>query len=638
MHNQEFFLQALIYLGAAVVTVPLAKKLGLGSVLGYLLAGIIIGPFVLGWVGQADEVMHFAEFGVVLMLFIIGLELEPALLWRMRRSIFGLGGLQVLVTAIVITVIALIMNFQINRAIAIGLILALSSTAIVLQTLTEKGLLRNVAGRSAFSVLLFQDMAVIPILALLPLIATLGQPADISESTLSNLGKVAQMPGWLQLLIIFGVIAVIVFIGRFVARHIFRLIAETGLHEVFVAMALLMVIGIALVMDFIGLSPALGTFIAGVVLADSEYRHELETTIDPFKGLLLGLFFISVGASINFSLFIENPLLIVSLVLLLIVIKFTILLILGRIFRLKKGFEFLFAFLLAQSSEFSFVLISFSKQNKLFDEYTSALLLLVVTLSMAISPLLLIFNDKAVSPILARWQNKLEYDEVEEQENPVILAGFGRFGLVIGRILIANNFKVTILDNNPSNVEVLRNYGFKLYFGDVTRPQMLENAGIKNARMLILSMAEHDDALKVAKYVREKYPHVKVLARAKDIFHVFEYFKLDVRNVQREMFESASELGAKALVELGFTRYEAYRATRTFNHHEEQVTSELYKHWLEDHQKFMRETQRFREQVSETLQAEKNYSIHDSECAWDVDTLKEEALSNSNKDVPDSKS
>ncbi len=636
MYNQEFFLQALIYLGAAVVTVPLAKKLGLGSVLGYLLAGIIIGPFVLGWVGQADEVMHFAEFGVVLMLFLIGLELEPSLLWRMRRSIFGLGGLQVLLTAIVITVVALIMKFQINRAIAIGLILALSSTAIVLQTLSEKGLLRNVAGRSAFSVLLFQDIAVIPILALLPIIATLGQPVDLSDSAMNNIGQVANMPGWLQLLIIIGAIAVIIFLGRFVARHIFRLIAETGLHEVFVALALLMVIGIALLMDLIGLSPALGTFIAGVVLADSEYRHELETTIDPFKGLLLGLFFISVGASINFSLFIENPLLIVSLVLLLIVIKFTILLILGRVFRLKKGFEFLFAFLLAQSSEFSFVLISFSKQNKLFDEYTSALLLLVVTLSMAISPLLLIFNDKAVSPILARWQNKMEYDEVDEQENPVILAGFGRFGLVIGRILLANNIKVTILDNNPSNVEVLRKYGFKLYFGDVTRPQMLENAGIRNARMLILSMAEHDEALKVARYVREKYPHVKILARAKDIFHVFEYFKLDVRTVQREMFESASELGAKALVELGFTKYEAYRATRTFNHHEEQVTNELYKHWLEDHQKFMRETQRFREQVSETLQAEKNYSIHDSECAWDVDSLKDEAQSDSDKN-PDEK-
>jgi len=627
MHNQDFFLQALIYLGATVVSVPLAKKLGLGSVLGYLLAGIIIGPFVLGLVGkEAGEVMHFAEFGVVLMLFIIGLELEPSLLWRMRRSIFGLGGLQVLLTTVVVTAVALFMNFQLNRALAIGLILALSSTAIVLQTLSEKGLMRNLAGKSAFSVLLFQDMAVIPILALLPIIATLGQPAAVSESVMSNIGEVASMPGWLQLLIIIGAIVAIIFIGRFLAQYIFRLIAETGLHEVFVALALLMVIGIALAFDAIGLSPALGTFIAGVVLADSEYRHELETTIDPFKGLLLGLFFISVGAGINFRVFIENPLLIVGLVLLLIFIKFVILLILGRVFKLKKGYEFLFAFLLAQSSEFSFVLISFSKQNQLFDEKTSSLLLLVVTLSMAISPLLLIFNDKAVSPILARWQNKLEYDEVDEQESPVILAGFGRFGLVIGRILLANNIKVTILDNNPSNVEVLRKYGFKLYFGDVARPQLLENAGIKNARMLILSMAEHDEALEVAEYVREKYPHVKILARAKDIFQVFEFFKLDVRTVQREMFESAAELGAKALVELGFNKYEAYRSTRTFKHHEDNIIDELYKHWLEDHNKFIRETRRFAEQVSETLQAEKDFSIHDSDCAWDADSLKDEAL------------
>ncbi len=632
MHNQDFFLQALIYLGATVVSVPLAKKLGLGSVLGYLLAGIIIGPFVLGLVGkEAGEVMHFAEFGVVLMLFIIGLELEPSLLWRMRRSIFGLGGLQVLLTTVVVTAVALFMNFQLNRALAIGLILALSSTAIVLQTLSEKGLMRNLAGKSAFSVLLFQDMAVIPILALLPIIATLGQPAAVSESVMSNIGEVASMPGWLQLLIIIGAIVAIIFIGRFLAQYIFRLIAETGLHEVFVALALLMVIGIALAFDAIGLSPALGTFIAGVVLADSEYRHELETTIDPFKGLLLGLFFISVGAGINFRVFIENPLLIVGLVLLLIFIKFIILLILGRVFKLKKGYEFLFAFLLAQSSEFSFVLISFSKQNQLFDEKTSSLLLLVVTLSMAISPLLLIFNDKAVSPILARWQNKLEYDEVDEQESPVILAGFGRFGLVIGRILLANNIKVTILDNNPSNVEVLRKYGFKLYFGDVARPQLLENAGIKNARMLILSMAEHDEALEVAEYVREKYPHVKILARAKDIFQVFEFFKLDVRTVQREMFESAAELGAKALVELGFNKYEAYRSTRTFKHHEDNIIDELYKHWLEDHNKFIRETRRFAEQVSETLQAEKDFSIHDSDCAWDADSLKDEALSKSNK-------
>lgn len=626
MHNHDFFLSALIYLGAAVISVPIAKKLGLGSVLGYLLAGILIGPFVFGLVGtDAGEVMHFAEFGVVLMLFIIGLELQPSLLWKMRRSIFGLGGLQVIITAVVIALTAVLFKFPLNRAIAIGLILALSSTAIVLQTLSEKGLMRNVAGRSAFSVLLFQDIAVIPILAILPLLATLGIPADLSESALNTIDGVPSMPGWLQVLIIVGAMTLIVIIGKFVARHIFRLIAETGLHEVFVALALLLVIGIALAMDAIGLSPALGTFIAGVVLADSEYRHELETTIDPFKGLLLGLFFISVGASINFELLVSNPLQIIQFVGILILIKFVILLFLGRMFRLKKGYEFLFAFLLAQSSEFSFIMISFSKQNQLFDEQTAAILLLIVTLSMAISPLLLIFNDKLVSPILARWQNKLEYDEIEEEENPVILAGFGRFGLAIGRILLANGFKVTILDNNPSNVETLRKYGFKLYFGDVTRPQLLEKAGIKNARLLILSMAEHDEALKVAKYVREKYPKVKVLARAKDIFHVFEYYNLDVKTVQREMFDAASELGAKALAELGYSNYEAYRATRTFKHHEEQVIQELYEHWLEDHNRFIQETRRFSEQVSNTLQAEKNYSIHDTDCAWDVDSLKDEA-------------
>ncbi len=638
MYNQDFFFQALIYLGAAVVSVPLAKKLGLGSVLGYLLAGILIGPFALGWVGtEADEVMHFAEFGVVLMLFIIGLELEPSLLWKMRRNIFGLGGMQVVITAVIIGVVASFLNFQFHRAIAIGLILALSSTAIVLQTLTEKGLLRNLAGRSAFSVLLFQDIAVIPILALLPLLASLGTPADLSDSSLNNIQGVSELAGWIQLLLIVGAMAAIVVTGRFIARHIFRLVAETGLHEVFVALALLLVIGIALAMDAIGLSPALGTFIAGVVLADSEYRHELETTIDPFKGLLLGLFFISVGASINFKLLVSEPILVFALVLTLIVIKFTVLLFLGRMFKLKKGYEFLFAFLLAQSSEFSFVMISFSKQNKLFDEYTAAMMLLVVTLSMALSPLLLIFNDKLVSPILARWQNKLEYDEIEEEENPIILAGFGRFGLVIGRILLANGFKVTIIDRNPNNVETLRKYGFKLYFGDITRPQVLEKAGIKNARMLILSMAEHDEAIKVAETVRKKYPQVKILARAKDLFHSFEYFKLDIKNVKHEMFDSASELGQQALVELGFSNYEAYRITRTFKHHEEHVTEELYKHWKEDQGKFIQESRRFAEQVSETLQAEKNYSIHEADCAWDVESIKEEIAAKSNEKIEDSK-
>lgn len=632
MYNNDFFFQALIYLAAAVVSVPLAKKLGLGSVLGYLLAGIIIGPFTLGLVGnEANSVMHFAEFGVVLMLFVIGLELQPSLLWKMRKSIFGLGGLQVLITTIVISAVAVLFNFQINRAIAIGLILALSSTAIVLQTLSEKGLMKNVAGKSAFSVLLFQDISVIPILALIPILATLNGNLIIDNSSLNEITDVTSMSGWQQLLVIFAVILFIVFAGRFIARHIFRLIAETGLHEVFTALALLLVIGIALTMEKIGLSPALGTFIAGVVLADNEYRHQLESTIDPFKGLLLGLFFISVGASINFTLFIEEPFSILGFVLLLIFLKFIVLLILGRVFRLRKGYEFLFAFLLAQSSEFAFVLISFSKVNQLFDEHTAGLLLLVVTLSMAISPLLLIFNEKAISPILSRWQNKLEYDNVLEPENRIIIAGFGRFGLVIGRLLLANNYKVTIIDSNPTNVEILRKFGFKLYYGDVTRPQVLEQAGINNAKLIILSMAEYDDALKVADYIKKNYPKVQILARAKDIYHAFEFFKRNVKTVQLEVFDSANDLGREALIKLGFSKYEAYRAARTFKHHEQQVIIDLYEHWKEDETRFILESRRFSEQLSEILQAEKEYSIHESDSAWDVDSIRKEAALDSNK-------
>ncbi len=638
MQNQDFFFQAFIYLAAAVIMVPLAKRIGLGSILGYLLAGIIIGPSVLGLVGfEAGKVMHFAEFGVVLMLFIIGLELQPSLLWKMRRSIFGLGGLQVLITAIVIAGVALLLNFSINRAVAFGLILALSSTAIVLQTLTEKGMLQNPAGRSAFSVLLFQDISVIPILAIIPVLATLNGKIDFSDSDLNQLTDMASLSGWLQLLILLGVITLIVIAGRFIARHIFRLIAQTGMHEIFTALALLLVIAIALVMTRIGLSPALGTFLAGVVLADNEYRHELETTLNPFKGLLLGLFFISVGASINFALLIEDPYMIIGFVFLLITVKFIILFILARIFRLRKGYDFLFAFLLAQSSEFAFILISFSKQNQLLDEKTSGILLLMVALSMAISPLLLIFNDKALAPILTRRQNKEEYDYVESSDNPIIIAGFGRFGLVIGRLLLANNYKVTIIDSNPTNVEVLRKFGFKLYYGDVTRPQVIEQAGIKNAKLVILSMAEYDEALKVADYLKKNYPQVKILARAKDIYHAFEFFKRNVNTVQQEVFDSAAELGEKALIHLGFSRYEAYRAIRTFKHHEKQVLLDLYALWKEDENRFIQETRRFSEQLSEILQTEKDYLIHETDYAWNANSMQDEVETENQSKRRDSK-
>jgi voltage-gated potassium channel Kch len=464
-------------------------------------------------------------------------------------------------------------------------------------------------------------MSVIPILAIIPVLAAFNGKMDFSDSELNRITDMASLSGWLQLLILLAVITLIIVAGRFIARHIFRLIAQTGMHEIFTAMALLLVIAIALAMTRIGLSPALGTFLAGVVLADNEYRHELETTLNPFKGLLLGLFFISVGASINFALFIEDPFMIIGFVFLLIVVKFIILFILARIFRLRKGYDFLFAFLLAQSSEFAFILISFSKQNQLLDEKTAGLLLLMVALSMAISPLLLIFNDKALAPILTRRQNKEDYDYVESSDNPIIIAGFGRFGLVIGRLLLANNYKVTIIDSNPTNVEVLRRFGFKLYYGDVTRPQVIEQAGIKHAKLVILSMAEYDEALKVADYLKKNYPQVKILARAKDIYHAFEFFKRSVTTVQQEVFDSAAELGQKALIHLGFSKYEAYRSIRSFKHHEKQVLLDLYALWKEDETRFIQETRRFSEQLSEILQSEKDYLINDTDYAWDANSV-----------------
>jgi monovalent cation:proton antiporter-2 (CPA2) family protein len=497
MDVPDFFRQALIYLLAAVITVPIAKKLGLGSVLGYLFAGVIIGPYILGWTGpESEKIMNFAEFGVVLMLFLVGLEMQPSLLWKSRHSIFGMGSVQVILTTLIIAVAGLLAGFPMYQSVACGLILSLSSTAIVLQTLTEKGLHKNSGGRSALSVLLFQDLAVIPVLALLPLLATLGGVNPPEKASATGTSGFEALPGIWQLLLIVTVGVGVVIVGRFIARHIFRYVAGTGMREVFTASALLMVIGSAYFTAKIGLSPALGTFIAGVVLAENEYRHELEITIEPFKGLLLGLFFISVGASINFKLLFANPLMITYMVALLVTLKFIALWATAKLFGLKQGRQVLFALALAQAGEFGFVLISYSHKIRIFDPETTSMLIIVIILSMALTPLLLIINEKVVRPYYIKKKNKEVPDKITSTGN-IIIAGFGRFGLVVGRLLMANGFKVTILDSNPANVEILRKYGFKLFYGDVTRPEMLEAAGVKDAKLLVLTMAEYDEALKL---------------------------------------------------------------------------------------------------------------------------------------------
>jgi len=627
MNEQNFFFQALVYLTAAVISVPIAKRLGLGSVLGYLLAGIIIGPFVLGFIGgEGEDVMHFAEFGVVMMLFLIGLELRPNLLWRMKQSIFGLGGLQVVFTAMIIAFVAMIFKQDVNQALTIGLILALSSTAIVVQSLSEKGQLKSQAGQSSFSVLLFQDIAFIPILALLPLLVSeassqtgsTGTGHDAAGHAVSGLG------GGLQVLLILGLMATIILVGRFLARHIFRIIARTRLREIFTATALLLVIAIAVAMEQVGLSPALGAFLAGVVLADNEYRHELESDIEPFKGLLLGLFFIAVGASINFSLLIEKPGIILGFLGILLAVKFSVLFLLGRLFKLKSGQELLFAFALAQGGEFAFVLISFSQQNGILAGEVSSLLLIIVALSMALTPLFLLINDKIIQPFFSHAENEQEKIEIKEKDNPVIIAGFGRFGVVIGRFLIAHGFKATILDNNPDNIDVLRKFGFKVYYGDASRPDLLHAAGVERAKILVLAIDDREKSLRIVDFVKREHPHLTIIGRAVDMKHSYEYLKRGILDFNRDTFDSSLELGAKALQYLGFNRYQAARAARTFKHHDTEVLHELFKHYEQDEKQYLNEARRFSKELEELLQTEQNQSIHESDTAWDVTTLREE--------------
>jgi monovalent cation:proton antiporter-2 (CPA2) family protein len=629
MDEQSFFQNAIIYLLAAVISVPVAKRLGFGSVLGYLLAGIIIGPFVLAYIGsEGEDVMHFAEFGVVMMLFLIGLELKPNLLWGMRRSIFGLGGLQLLLSALAIGGVAIMLGQSVSAGIAIGLTLGLSSTAIVLQTLAEKGLMKQASGKASFSVLLLQDIAVVPILALIPLLATSSMaPGQDIHREVQYIGGV-EISGWIQVALMLSVITGIVVAGLYLVKYFFRIIARTGLREIFTAAALLLVISTAALMELVGLSPALGAFLAGVVMANNEYRHELEADIEPFKGLLLGLFFISVGASMDFSLLGAAPGMILSLLAALIGIKFVILFILGRMFGIRGGQNTMFAFSLAQGGEFAFVLVSFSVENGVLSSDTSAILFLVVALSMAVTPLLLLFNDKVIMPQVCKTENTREEDTIDDGETPIIIAGFGRFGTVIGRFLISNGMSATILDDNPENINVLRKFGFKVYYGDATRADLLASAGADKAKVLIVAVDDSQKSLKIIDLAQRNYPHLKILARAMDMEHSYDLLDRKVDALKRDTFESSLDLGIEALTHLGYNRYRAYRLAQTFRKHNHKVMYELHKHHREDEVKFLYESKRHALELEEIFRTEKEDADHLADSSWDVDSRREEAKSN----------
>jgi monovalent cation:proton antiporter-2 (CPA2) family protein len=559
--------EAFIYLLAALVAVPLAKRLGLGSVIGYLLAGAIIGPYALNWAGSAADVMHFAEFGVVMMLFVVGLELRPALLWQMRRPILGLGGLQVVGTALAIGFVASQFGLHWKSALAVGLILAMSSTAIVLQSLTERGLMKTPGGEASFAVLLFQDIAVIPIIAVMPLLTA--WPGGGARAHNSESGIMAGLPGWEQALLVVGAVAVIVGAGRFLLRPFFRYIAGTKLREMFTATALFLVIGIALFMKKLGLSPALGTFLAGVVLAESEYRVQLEADIEPFKGMLLGLFFISVGASIDFSLIARQPSAIAFIVAGLVLLKFVVLLLLSRVFRLKGGEGFLLAFALAQGGEFAFVLFAFATQNAVLPIEIASLLVAAVALSMAAAPLLFTIHHKLVRPLFQKCEPQRAADEIDEHDNPVILAGFGRFGHIVGRVLRANGFGTTVLDHDADQVEMLGRYGMKSFYGDASRLDLLEAAGAKRAKLFILAIDDEAKALEIIETVQREFPRLKILARATSRQHAYEILRLGVDQVYRETLGSALDLSVGALRELGMDERRAHRVAEIFREHDE---------------------------------------------------------------------
>lgn len=626
MDQQSFLFQAMVYLAAAVVMVPLAKKLGLGSVLGYLLAGVVIGPAVTGFIGnEGEDIMHFAEFGVVMMLFIIGLELEPKRLWKLRKSIAGLGSLQVLATGIAVAGLAMAFGLPWKQALALGMIMSLSSTAIVLQTLNEKGLMNTAAGQSSFSVLLFQDVAVIPMLALFPLLVNLPD-TTVAATDHVRTTWVDHLSGWGKTLVVLVTVVVIVLAGRFLVRPLFRIIAATKLREIFTATALLLVIGIAVLMMQVGLSPALGTFLAGVVLADSEYRHELESDIEPFKGLLLGLFFIAVGASIDFQLILKEPGIIAGAVLLVMAIKGIVLFALGKVFGLNREQNLQFAVSLCQVGEFAFVLLSFSLEENILPASVTDRLVAVVAISMALTPLIMLINDRLVLPFAGRRVrqpvNEREADAIEER-NPVIVAGFGHFGNTIGRFLRANGVKATYLDNDTDRVELLRKMGFKIYYGDASRYDLLQAAGAEHAKVIVIAIDSPEKRLEMIETIKKHFSHLHMFVRARNRYDAYDLMNAGMLHVYRETIDTSLRLGQDVLTFLGYRAYKVHRAAQTFLKYDERVLKELAA--IRDDDEYIIASRSHMEELDRLLQADQQKQFTELESGWGEEGLIAEA-------------
>ncbi|WP_425638502.1 monovalent cation:proton antiporter-2 (CPA2) family protein [Algoriphagus yeomjeoni] len=619
-----FLVNAILYILAAIICVPVAKKLGMGSVLGYLIAGILIGPYLLGFItneGQGQDIMHATEFGVVMMLFLIGLELEPKNLWKMRQLILKVGLSQVLITSALVFGIGILFEVQWQISLAIGLSMALSSTAIVLQSLKEKNQMNGPNGRLSFGVLLMQDIAVIPILALLPLLI-IGDPI-LSTNASEMHGLIDSLPGWAQTLSIFGAIGIVVLLGQFGFGPLLNYVAKSRLRELFTASALLIVVGISFLMELVGLSPALGAFLAGVILANSPYRHALESDLEPFKGLLLGLFFMAVGSTINFSLIFNNATTVISLTMGIIVLKTVILLIIGKSRKLNLSDNLSFAIGLSQVGEFSFVTYAFALQLGIFDQSISDTLMAVTALSMTITPILMVVLDKVINPAINKTHKTIEkeMDSIEEH-NKVILIGFGHFGSTLGRFLRANGVEATILDSDPDRVEYLRKMGFKVYFGDGTRADLLLSAGVMDASILISALDNTEYSIKLVELCREEFPHLEVMIRAKNRYDAFELMEMGVKNIYREHLDTSIRMGEDVLKKLGFRAHTVHRLAKQFRDYDESALKVLV-NFKDNTDEYISKSRQQIEMQESLLSGElmRKFSVNDH--TWDSDSIKE---------------
>ncbi|MBU4537381.1 MAG: monovalent cation:proton antiporter-2 (CPA2) family protein [Weeksellaceae bacterium] len=598
MTENSLAMTTLIFLGAAIIMVPLVRKLGLSSVIGFILGGIIIGPFGLKLTGRdSDDIMHATEFGVVMLLFLVGLEMEPKKFWKIRKKILGMGLSQMLITMTALFLVFYLADWRPDHALVAAVCFALSSTAIVLQTLKEKNIFRTEAGESSFSILLFQDISVIPILALLPVLAK--RPEDHEHQLLLQ-----YLPDWLQpFSIILGVL-LLIFLGKFIFVPFLRYVSRSGMNELLTASSLFLIIGVSELMASAGLSPALGAFLAGVMLANSEFRHELESQIEPFKGLLLAVFFVSVGATINFYVIMQDPMFIFTTTVVVLLIKFMVLLGIGKFFGLKTDQNFLVAFALSQIGEFAFVLINYSTNLYLLNPQLNAQLMAITAISMCVTPVVLIINEKFLEPKFMTVEEDLSDDSEPIKKRKIIIVGFGHFGSTVGRLLHVNGIQATVLDNDSQRVNLLKSNRFKVYFGDATKPGILRSAGAETADLLILCLDNPEKNKLILEYARKNFPQLKIFVRAKNRLDAYDFYNNGVDNIYRETLGTAVDMAVDILKATGMRSYAARRLGKRFMMIDKAMVRKLAKEQLKDKVSFT---------VNESLEREAELLAEDSQ-------------------------